>query len=621
MRVDVKKNIPIFLVIVLVTSFFGSWRAAQASTHIWRVLPAMQNKIDPALSARMNSLAPTSELTVIVTLRQQADLSQIKSFDRVTRQREVIRALKDTANATQAPFKAQATSRRNLGMVNNFVSFWVFNGFSISASPIVLRQLAKNKDVLSITSNDIQIVPSLGPAEPNIALVGAPALWNLGYYGQGIVVANLDTGVDGTHPDLSTRWRGGANSWFDPYGQHPTTPTDLTGHGTWTMGVMVGGDAGGTTVGVAPGAQWIAARNFNDAGGSTATAIHQAFQWALDPDGDPNTADAPQVVNNSWSYANPGCFLDFEPDLQSLRAAGILPVFSAGNGGPSANTSYSPANNPSAFAVGAIDNNSLIYAYGSRGPTTCGGSSGPFPDIVAPGVNIKSTDLLGGYYASTGTSLASPHVAGGLALLLSVYPNLTADEQQSALINSAVDLGTTGADDTYGYGRLNLFAAYNWLAAMPSATPTPTPTSTFTPTPTFTPTATATNTPTPTPTATATFTAVPTTSHVGDLDGSSSSIGSIRWTAAVTVLVHDSIETPLAGATVYGKWNNGATGEGSCVTNSSGICSVFRPNIPSSVKKITFTVTRVVYSGLTYQASSNHDPDGDSNGTSIIVNH
>ena len=135
----------------------------------------MQNKIDPALSARMNSLAPTSELTVIVTLRQQADLSQIKSFDRVTRQRDVIRALKDTANATQAPFKAQASSRRNLGMVNNFVSFWVFNGFSISASPVVIRQLAKNKDVLLITSNDIQIVPSLGPAEPNIALVGAPA--------------------------------------------------------------------------------------------------------------------------------------------------------------------------------------------------------------------------------------------------------------------------------------------------------------------------------------------------------------------------------------------------------------------------------------------------------------
>ena len=391
-----KKNIPIFLIIILVTSFFGSWRAAQASTHIWRVLPAAQNKIDPSLAARMNSLAPSGELTVIVTLRQQADLSQIKDIDRPDQQQAVIRALQDTANATQAPFKAQVSSRQSQGLVNSFISFWVFNGFSISASPLVIRELAKNKDVLTITSDDIQIIPSLGPAEPNIALVGAPALWNLGYTGQGVVVANLDSGVDVTHPDLSTRWRGGSNSWFDPYGQHPTTPTDLTGHGTWTMGVMVGGDAGGTTVGVAPGAQWIAARIFNDAGGSTATAIHQAFQWTLDPDGNPNTADAPQVVNNSWSYANPGCYLDFEPDLQSLRAAGILPVFAAGNGGPSANTSYSPANNPSAFAVGALNNNSLIYAYSSRGPTTCGGSSGPFPEIVAPGVNIKSTDLLGG---------------------------------------------------------------------------------------------------------------------------------------------------------------------------------------------------------------------------------
>ena len=221
--------------------------------------------------------------------------------------------------------------------------------------------------------------------------------------------------------------------------------------------------------------------------------------------------------------------------------------------------------------------------------------------------------------------MSSPHVAGGLALLLSAYPNLTADQQQSALISSAVDLGAAGPDDTYGYGRLDLFAAFNWLATAPSATPTPTSTSTFTPTPTFTPTltptATTTNTPTRTPTATTTFTAVPTTFHVGDLDGSSSSIGSVRWTAIVKILVHNSSETLLVGATVYGKWTNGATGNGSCVTNSSGICSISMPSIQSSVKKITFTVTKVVYTGRTYQAASNHDPDGDSNGTSIIVNH
>lgn len=286
------------------------------------------------------------------------------------------------------------------------------------------------------------------------------------------------------------RWRGGSNSWFDPYSQH-STPVDLSGHGTWTTGIMVGGDAGGTSIGVAPDAQWIAVKIFNDQGSSTITAIHQGFQWLLDPDGDPNTADAPQVVNNSWTYANPGCYLDFEPDLQALRAAGILPVFAAGNGGPFSNTSYSPSNNPSALAVSAIDNNSQIYGYSSRGPSTCGGSTGPFPDLVAPGVDILTTGLYGTYNTDSGTSFAAPHVAGGLALLLSAYPNLDAGMQEQAVIQSAVDLGEVGPDDVFGYGRLDLLSAFNWASSAPTATPTATATPTSLPS----------STPTPSPTS------------------------------------------------------------------------------------------------------------------------
>jgi len=343
--------------------------------------------------------------------------------------------------------------------------------------------------VSTITPDEISIAPSqvASNPEPNLSVVNAPALWNLGLYGQGIVVANMDSGVDISHPDLSSRWRGGTNSWFDPYGQHPSTPTDLTGHGTWTMGVTVGGDAGGTAIGVAPGAQWIAVKIFNDAGSSTATAIHQGYQWLLDPDGNPNTSDAPRVVNNSWTFAYPGCDLEFELDLQSLRAVGILPVFAAGNGGPSASSSYSPANNPSAFAVGATDNNNLVYAYSSRGPSSCGEASTIYPELVAPGVGIHTTDLYGFYANATGTSLAAPHVTGGLALLLSAYPDLSAVGQEYALKSSAMDLGSVGPDNSYGYGRLDLFAAYQWLNNNPDPTPTPTavppaPTATATPT-------------------------------------------------------------------------------------------------------------------------------------------
>lgn len=479
-----KKIIPAFSIIVLIISILGSLQSAQASSATWRVLASKPNKVDGSLQAGLNQLSPNDMLTVIVTLNTQADLSRVKGANRAARQQGVIRALQATANATQGRLTGLLNSYRSQGLVDRFTPLWVFNGFSITATVEVINALAQDPDVYLISPDDIQIVPAAGTPEANISLVNAPALWSQGITGQGVVVASMDSGVDVSHPDLASRWRGGSNSWYDPYGQH-STPVDLSGHGTWTTGIMVGGDAGGTSVGVAPSAQWIAVKIFNDQGSSTATAIHQGFQWLLDPDKNPNTADAPQVVNNSWTYANAGCYLDFEPDLQALRAAGILPVFAAGNGGPNSNTSYSPSNNPSAFAVGAIDNNSQIYASSSRGPSTCGGSTGPYPELVAPGVNVLTTGLFGTYTTNSGTSFAAPHVAGGLALLLSAYPELDAGMQEQSLIHSAVDLGASGPDDVFGYGRLDLLSALSWAATAPTSTPPPpTPTSV----PSFTPT-------------------------------------------------------------------------------------------------------------------------------------
>lgn len=287
----------------------------------------------------------------------------------------------------------------------------------------------------------------------------------MGFYGQGVVVAIMDTGVDVNHPDLVASWRGGSNSWFDPYGEHPSAPVDLLGHGTQVMGVIVGGDAGGTAIGIAPEAQWIAVKIFDDHGKATTVSIHQGFQWLLDPDGDPETPDAPHVVNNSWTFGSPGCDLAFQADLQVLRYAGILPIFAAGNFGPGASTDVSPANYPEAFAVGAVDNDGGLYAYSSHGPSACGEGPTIFPEVVAPGVAVWTTDRLGGYTSATGTSLAAPHVAGALALLLEVYPDLTADEQEAALIHSALDLGVAGPDNEFGHGRLDLLAAYNWITA------------------------------------------------------------------------------------------------------------------------------------------------------------
>ena len=301
--------------------------------------------------------------------------------------------------------------------------------------------------------------PGPGAAvEPNLELIGAPQAWARGVTGQGVVIAVLDTGVDLSQPDLAARWRGGSNSWFDPYGQHPDQPVDLSGHGTQMLGVILGGAAGGTQVGVAPGARWIAARLFDDRGRATTAAIHAALRWVLDPDGDPATADAPQVVNNSWSSIKALCDPEFQPDLQALRAAGILPIFAAGENAPP-----SPASLPEAFAVGALGGPTTLAADSARGPTHCGTEPGLFPALVAPSVDIRTTDRDGLYGVYAGSSIAAAHVSGALALILSAQPGLTADEQAEALRATAVDLGETGPDNVFGYGRLDAGAAVAYV--------------------------------------------------------------------------------------------------------------------------------------------------------------
>jgi serine protease AprX len=430
-------------------------------------------KMAPEVQAALASLQEGEMTTAIVTLKDQEDLREISRSDRALRLAAVVQALRARASATQPSLRELLETRRDEGRVRETVPFWVFNGLSVTATADVFEELATRAEVLSITPDEVILMPSapLGErltspsgAEPNLTRINAPALWNLGFRGQGIVVASMDSGVDADHPDLSAQWRGGTNSWFDPSGQHPITPTDTNGHGTWSMGILVGRDAGGTSIGVAPDAQWIAVKIFDDQGRATATRIHQGFQWLLDPDGDPDTPDAPNVVSNSWNIGRPGCVLAFQLDLQALRAAGIVPVFAAGNFGPAGSTSVSPANYPEAFAVGAADNSDVVWPESSRGPSACSDLSAIYPQVVAPGVNVRTADLSGFYYAASGTSMAAPHVAGVLALLLSAYPDLTASGQETAVLSTTVDLGSPGPDNDHGYGRVDVLAAYHRLS-------------------------------------------------------------------------------------------------------------------------------------------------------------
>jgi len=173
------------------------------------------------------------------------------------------------------------------------------------------------------------------------------------------------------------------------------------------------------------------------------------------------------VLNSSWTYGSPVCDLALQLDLQNLRAAGILPIFSAGNFGPEPATGSSPANLPEAVAVGAIDDSGMVASFSSRGPETCGRPApAVYPAIVAPGVHIPVAAPGGGYAIVNGTSFAAPHAAGVLALLLSDAPRLDLLTQETTLIHEALDLGIEGPDNNYGYGVIDALKAYQAIQPM-----------------------------------------------------------------------------------------------------------------------------------------------------------
>ena len=434
----------------------------------WTSANAQVNKITPELHNTLQSLQPDDEVSVIITLSDKADIKPFKDMSKSFRRPGMIRVLKDKADLTQRPLKTFLDSRR----AKKIKSLWLINGMAVTAKVNVIEELAILPEVESIRLDRVINLPEVTleaatPPEWNIDAIRAPELWNLGFTGTGVVVANMDTGVDLDHPDLQSKWRGGTNSWYDPNGEHDT-PYDADGHGTGTIGVMVGGDVGGTSIGVAPGAHWIAVKIFNDAGEATDSTIHLGFQWLLDPDDNPGTDDSPDIVNNSWGLLDAinQCILEFETDIQTLKTAGIAVVFAAGNTGPGSSSSISPANYPESFAAGAVDETLTIAPFSSRGPSACDGSI--FPHVVAPGVNIKVADLQllpspPAYRYLSGTSFAAPHVAGAMALLLSAIPTLTVPELETALTQSAFDLGVSGPDNSYGYGLLDVSAAYELL--------------------------------------------------------------------------------------------------------------------------------------------------------------
>lgn len=370
----------------------------------------------------------------------------------------VVTGLRATAQKSQAELLDHLLSSEGSGQVSDIKSFWIINAVAMKAIPVVIEEIAQRPDVDYITLEKERIIPPpiieecIDAEGWNILKVRADEVWALGYDGSGMVVANIDTGVDVNHPALASKYRGGGNSWFDAVIGLPD-PYDDHGHGTHTMGTMVGDDGGANQIGVAPGAKFIAAKAFDGEGTADDTWLIAAGQWVMDPDGNPETPDYPQVVNNSWGGA--GCDPWYSAIVTNWRAAGIFPSFSAGNSGPGPGTVGSPGDYPESFATGATDSNDVIAGFSSRGPSCFGEIK---PEVTAPGVSVRSSVPGGSYESWDGTSMAAPHVSGGVALLLQIDP-ATVTELENFLESTAVDLGSVGKDNDYGSGRIDLYEA------------------------------------------------------------------------------------------------------------------------------------------------------------------
>jgi uncharacterized repeat protein (TIGR01451 family) len=410
---------------------------------------------------------------VVVYLREQADLDAAASeaLNATDARARVVSALQAYAARSQAPLRAYLEGARGAGLVDSYTPFWILNGIAVRARPSLIRALATHPTVAAVRLDRwrqwvTDKAPSLQISNPQIsnspewgvARIRADQVWaSLGISGTGAVVAGMDTGVDWLHPALQANYRGHnphgpsnhAYSWHDATGGGALYPVDGHGHGSHTMGTTVGRDS----IGVAPGAQWIAVKILDNQGYGFDSWIHEGFQWLLAPGGDPTKA--PDVVNNSWGNMA-GSRTTFQPDLQALRAAGIFAVFSNGNNGPARGTVGSPASLPEAFAVGAIDADDEVANFSSRGPSPWGEVR---PHVAAPGVNVRSSLPGGAYGAKNGTSMAAPHVTGVVALLRSVSPTLSITHTAYLITSTAVPLTDSVPNNDTGWGRVDAFAA------------------------------------------------------------------------------------------------------------------------------------------------------------------
>ena len=464
-------------------------------------------KVHPSVWASMQG----GQTEFFIILKEQGDISAAQFLNEKEEKGEyVFKILRGVAERTQAPIQAVLKTRNA-----DFNALWILNAIYVKRGDrTLIQELAQREDVVQIINNP-KAHQSLPPAEDTytspqlqtrgaaqiawgVTRIKADSVWALGYKGQNVVVAGEDTGYDWTHPALKPKYRGWngtaadhSYNWYDgihadtskkgnPCGYDIKAPCDDDRHGTHTMGTMVGSNDTLIT-GVAPDSKWIGARNM-DKGDGTLRSYVDCFQFFLAPTDtagkNPLPKKAPHVINNSWYCSEgEGCnssnFNVLENAVNACRAAGIVVVVSAGNSGSACSTvSGPPAFFSKSFSVGATRSDDTIASFSSRGPVTIDGSGRLKPNVSAPGVGILSTVPNNGFSGTfSGTSMAGPHVAGVVALMISANPALAGQvdtieriiestaKAMTTTQNCGTIAGTQVPNHTYGFGRVDALAA------------------------------------------------------------------------------------------------------------------------------------------------------------------
>ncbi|WP_306318471.1 MULTISPECIES: S8 family serine peptidase [unclassified Streptomyces] len=446
------------------------------------------DKVDSALTKAVSQ--KDDDATFFVVLKETADLTTAKRRpSHAKAATATYKALKATAADSQKSLTA-FLDKEKVGHKD----YWIANAVQVTGDRALVNKLAARSDVqhlvkarkykpstieTSDTGADAEVTGSRTTTATTpdwgISDIKADQVWDQ-YQdkGEGIVVASVDSGVQYDHPDLVANYRGNNGdgtfthdyNFYDPSGTCPTstTPCDNSGHGTHTMGTMVGKNG----IGVAPNAKWIAAKGCETAEYCTDGSLLAAGQWILAPTDhngqNPRPDLAPNIVNNSWGG---GETTFYEDVVEAWNSAGIFEAFAAGNDGDgkTCSTTAAPGSLDSTYGVGAYDSSGTIANFSGFGPSPVDGSAKP--NISAPGVDITSAWPGSAYNTIDGTSMATPHVAGAVALLWAAAPELIGDidETRRLLGEGARDVddthcgGTAGMNNVWGEGKLDVLAS------------------------------------------------------------------------------------------------------------------------------------------------------------------